>query len=202
MRWLSRGTLLATVSIVASGACASSHVAAPAVGNGRGAVPDLRGQRVIVLPVQRISGVQESADSEIEFVFAGRGAGVEWVFPGELAGALERAPNVRASVRGLPVSMFLQAEVNRVGDPLYGQLRRLGALVNGDLALLPVQLRYGSVNEGGELGVSLSVALIEVRTGRVFWYGVVGGQPGPVDDFATVASAVEALAVQVLWFTR
>jgi len=156
----------------------------------------------MVLPVQRTTGVGDGVDSEIEFVFAGRGDEVDWVFAPELQRSLDRSPGVRASIRGLPVSMFVEAEVNRVGDPLYGQLRRLGALANCDLVLLPVRMRYAAVDAQGDMGIELSAALIRVRTGRVFWYGVVGGRPGPVDDFATVATAVEALAAQVLWFTR
>jgi hypothetical protein len=156
----------------------------------------------MILPVQRTTGVRHDVDAEIEFVFAERADEVEWIFSGELARAVERAPGVRTRVRGLPVSMFLQAEVNRVGDPLYGQLRRLGALVDGDVALVPVQIRYAAVNAAGELGMELSAALIDVRTGRVIWYGVVGSQPGPANDFAIVASAVEALATRVLRFSR
>lgn len=193
---------MAGVAVMAGAACAPSRVAVPTVGDMRGQIPDLRGQRVMVLPIQRTTGVRDDADAEIEFVFAGRGDEVDWVFPGELRRVLERSPGVRASTRGLPVSMFLQAEVNRVGDPLYGILRRLGALVNSDLVLLPVQMRYARVNAQGDMGVELSAVIIQVRTGRVFWHGVVGGQPGPVDDFATVATAVEALAAEVLWFTR
>jgi hypothetical protein len=156
----------------------------------------------MVLPVQRTTGVRHEVDPEIEFVFSGRGSEVDWVFSGELDDALGRAPAVQTRVRGLPVSMFLQSEVNRVGDPLYGQLRRLAALVNSELVLVPVQLRYGPVNDEGEMGMELSATLIDVRSGRVFWYGVVGGKPGAADDFATVASTVEAFAAQVLWFSR
>lgn len=183
-------------------ACAPAQRAAPTVGEGRGVVPDLRGQRVMVLPIQRMNGVRDDADSEIEFVFDGRADEVDWVFTGEIRRVLDRSPGVQANTRGLPVSMFLQSEVDRIGDPLYGFLRRLGALVNSDIVFLPVQMAYAPVNAEGEMGLEISAALIQVRTGRVFWYGVVGGQPGPVDDFATVATAVEALAAQVLWFTR
>lgn len=207
-RSLGRGTFLAIlmgmagVAVIAASACAPSRVAVPSVGEVRGRMPDLRGQRVMLLPVQRMAGGRHDVDAEIEFVFAARGGEVDWVFSGEVRRVLDRSPGVRATTRGLPVSMFLQSEVNRVGDPLYGQLRRLGALVNSDLVLLPVQMRRAAVNAQGDLGVEMSVALIHVRSGRVFWYGVVGGRPGPVDDFATVATAVEALAAHVLWFTR
>jgi hypothetical protein len=204
-RWVRRGTVLALVgfvAVVASTACAASRPGAPTVGEGRGQIPDLRGQRVMVLPIQRTTTVRDDADSEIEYVFSERGEGVDWVFPGELSRALERSPGMQTSARGLPVSMFLESEVNRVGDPLYGRLRRLGALVNSDLVFLPVRMRYSAVNTAGEMGIEISAALIQVRTGRVVWYGVVGGQPGPVDNFANVATAVEALAAQVLWFTR
>jgi len=193
------GTLLATLMV---GACGGGTTEAPTAGDNRGVIPDLRERSVMVLPVQLNAGIPGDIDREIEFVLRERGAGVEWSFPDEIRRALDRNPMVDGSLRGLPVAVFLQAEVDRVGDPLYGQLRRMGALVDSDLALLPVQARMAPVNEAGESGLELSVTLVEIRTGRLYWYGVIGGAPGAAGDFATVASAAEALADRVLWFAR
>ena len=76
--------------------------------------------------------------------------------------------------------------------PLYGHLVRLGGLTGADVALIPVELRYGA--DGSYL---LSVAVVAIRTARVAWYGVVEGAPGDADDQGTLASVAEKMA-QVL----
>jgi hypothetical protein len=145
----------------------------------------------MVLPVQLRTGLAREAPIDLELAHAlrTRGEDVSWVFPPELEEILQRSPGVRARLRGLPVTMFLQAEVNRIGDPLYGTLSRLAGLTGADVALLPVKV------EGEEDGgLSLGAALIGIRTGRVSWYGVVKGRPGPANDPGTLASAAEMLA--------
>jgi len=193
------GTVLATLFLAG---CGGGPTPLPTAGDSRGAIPDLRDRSVMVLPVQRRASIPADVDREIEFILRERGHEVDWAFEDEIRRALERAPAMDASVRGLPVSAFLQAEVERIGDPLYGQLRRMAALVDTDVVLLPVRARIAPVDAAGATGVELSVALIDVRSGRLFWYGVIGGTPGARDDFATVASAAEALADRVLWFSR
>ena len=149
----------------------------------------------MVLPVQLKTGVPQAAlaDSELAHALRSRGEGVSWVFPPELDGILERSPGVATQTEGLPVGVFLQAEVNRVGDPLFGQLVRLGGLTGADVALIPVELKYRE--EGTYM---MSVALIVIRTGRVSWYGVIEGLAGEAQDPATLASVAEVMARNLL----
>ena len=156
----------------------------------------------MVYPVQIRQGVPGDVDSEIAFAFRGRGSGIEWVFPEELRGALGRAPAIRSTVDGLTASVFLRAEVDRIGDPLYGQIRRLAELVNSDIAIIPVTIRSGAEGAEGVSVVEIVTAILDVRTGRVMWTGVVAGRPGPVADFGSVASAVEKLTATLLWYVR
>ncbi len=169
--------------------------APPGPGEARGALPDLRGFTVMVLPVQLQSGVPRGllVDPELAHAFRTRGEGVRWVFPPEIDGILDRSPGVQAETRGLPIHMFLQAEVNRIGDPLFGHLLRLAGLTGADVALIPVELKYGT---GGSY--TLSAALIGTRTGRVSWYGVIEGSPGMAEDPAALASVADLLARAVL----
>ncbi len=115
----------------------------------------------MVLPFQLSPGVSQGvlADPELAHALRTRGEGVKWVFPPEMDEILERSPGVPTQIRGLPVHIFLQAEVDRVGDPLFGQLLRLGGLTGADVALIPVELKHG---EGG--GYLMSAALIVIRT--------------------------------------
>ena len=194
------GTMFA--SLLVQGCGGRGTGAPPEVGSTRGFVPDLRGRRVMVYPTQIRQGVPADVDPEIAFAFRARGREVDWVFPEELRATLRRAPAVRSTVDRLGVGIFLAAEVDRVGDPLYGQVRRLGELANADVAFIPVALRRGAEGAAGVSVVEIVSTIIDVTTGRVIWFGVVAGQPGQVADFGSVASAVESLAETLLWYMR
>lgn len=190
------GTLLAI--LIASG-CGSERVEAPEPGVMRGFVPDLRGVRVMVMPLQRRAGLRDDLDPEIAFALQARGAGDGWIMPDELARALARSPGLDVPLSALPVGIFLTREVNRIGDPLYGYLLRAAAVTNAQVALIPVEARR-RVEPDGSSVVEVVATLLDVRRGRVIWFGVVEGQPGPAGDFRIVASAVDALAAMLLWY--
>lgn len=195
---LARGlTLLVLCGVTA--ACGSRSAPPPEPGTVRGFAPDLRGRRVLVLPVQQNLGVLGDPDAELAYGLQGRGAGVEWVLPAEIDEVLARSPAMQARTRGLPVGAFTVAEVQRVGDPLYGELRRMASLVSADAVLLPVQAAVEST-VGADPRVRLWTALIEVRTGRVMWFSVLEGGSFPRDDPRGLASAVDELARTLLWY--
>ena len=56
----------------------------------RGFVPDLRGTKVMVLPLQRRSGLRDDLDPEIAYALQARGAGPNWIMPDDLARPLAR----------------------------------------------------------------------------------------------------------------
>jgi hypothetical protein len=190
----SRRAALGALGFLFATACAS-HSAPPGPGDTRGGVPDLRGKSVLVYPVQLLSGVPTGtlADAELAHAFRTRGPSVGWIFPPEAEEALTRSPGLQARIRNLPVAFFLQAEVQRVGDPLFGDVNRLATLMGADVALLPVELAYG---EGGRY--SLSAALLRVGTGHVLWFGVLEGAEGEPDDPAALASVAETMARAIL----
>ena len=171
----------------------------PGPGASLGTPPDLRGARVLVLPVQQVLGVSGDPDAELAFGLLTRTQDVGWVLAHEVEEVLARSPGINASTRGLGVGHFLQAEVRRIGDPLFGQLRRLAALVDTDAVLLPVEAAVAAdVGEGPR--IRWSVALISVRTGRVPWFSVVEGEAFPADDPRGLASSVDRLARTLLWY--
>ena len=142
------GTLLATVLTFG---CAGTG-AAPVAGASEGFIPDLRGRQVMVFPVQIRAGVPGDASPEIVFALRARGAVVDWIFPDEFEALLARSPSVDSAVTGLPVGIFLRAQVERIGDPLFGQLRQLGALTGSDIALIPVAVHAGTESAGWCVG--------------------------------------------------
>jgi hypothetical protein len=149
---------------------------------------------VLVLPVQLREGVPTDAtvDEELSYALRARGSRVQWVFPPEVEAALRRSPGVQARTRDLPVGVFLQAEVRRIGDPLFGDLRRLTVLTGSELALIPVELRYA------EGGFRLTAALVNARDGRVAWLGVVQGSVLSPEAPEALASVADALARTLL----
>ena len=192
---------IVTLGLVAAlAACGPKVREAPGPGTTSGIAPDLRGRRGMVLPVQQNLGVRGDPDAELAFGLGERSAGVDWVLPAEVQERLARAPGVPTNLRGLPVSPFLQAEVQRVGDPLYGDLRRLAALVNAEAVLLPVQVALASEGDADPT-VVFWTALIEIRSGRVLWFSVLEGDPAPAGDPRGLASAAEVVTRTMLWYS-
>lgn len=197
-RPLGRVALPALLAVVV-GACAGT-AAPPEPGTSQGTPPDLRGRRVMLLPVQEMVGFRGTPDAELAFQLQAREPAVEWILPERIQSMLDRSPGIRAETRGLPVSVFLGTEVRRIGDPLYGELRRMAALVDAEVALIPVRAAVHTTPTGGE-AIRLHAALVEVRTGRVAWFGVEEGMAGEAEDPAVLASAVDALARTLLWYS-
>ena len=110
------------------------------------------------------------------------------------------APGLGARMTGLPVGIFMQAEVERVGDPLYGDLLRLSALVDAEVALIPIQVAPGAPDVDGRFALETTAALIAVRSGAVLWFGVVEGDAGEPGSPGVLASAMERLARRLLWY--
>lgn len=182
-----------------SAACGGRSSEPPGPGTSSGFPPDLRGRRVLVLPVQQNLGVRGEPDAELAFGLRERDVSVTWIFPDEVEEAMRRSPGMQAELRGLPVGQFLMAEVERVGDPLYGNLRRLSTLVDADAVLLPVQISLER-EPGPEPTVRVWTALVEVRSGRVLWFSILDGGAFPADDPRGLASAVDVMARSLLWY--
>ena len=170
-----RARSLLVAALIVLGAC-RPRPGPPTAGAARGAVPDLIGAEVLVLPVQGSRGVAANPDADLGYVLRTRGGSVRWLMPLELREALWRSPALDVPLDALPVGVFLRAQVDRVGDPLYGYLRRLAAVAGGQLALIPIEVRHqpGTAERPG--AIEVVAALIDVGSGRVAWLGVVDGE--------------------------
>jgi len=191
------------VALFLSG-CGGGTSAPPQPGESLGFPPDLRGRTVILLPVQRNLGIPGDPGAELAFALTDASEEVEWVLEEEVQEILERSPGIDADTRGLPVAVFQQAAVERIGDPLYGQLRRMAGLIDADAVLLPIAASFEADPEvpNATPRVRLSAAIVEPRSGRVLWYGIEeGGDYGRTDPRA-LASAAERLAGTILWYAR
>lgn len=180
-------------------ACGGRRVEPPSPDQPQAAPPDLTGQRVMVLPAQPAAGSSTvgapvpGLDEEVAFWLAESAPRVEWVFPPEIERALARSPSLDIHIDALPVGSFHRARVERIGDPLFGDLRALNALVNARYALVPVAAGYVPDTAGGGR-VEMNVALIDTIGGRVLWFGAVAGDAAAAGAAEGVASAARSLA--------
>lgn len=187
-----RLSAIAVAAFLASGC--SLTMAPPRAGDSRGAVPALAGAPVMVLPVQSKVGIAGDAEAEMVFALQQRGPRVKWVMPATLRAQLQRNPSLDVPVDDLPVRVFLQAQVNRVGDPLFGYLQRMAAVSGARIALVPVQVRARPATKDRSGAVEYVVSLLNVVDGRVMWFGIVEGEAGDGSNAAALATAADALA--------
>jgi hypothetical protein len=152
----------------------------------------------MLYPTQSVQGFSGDVDAEIAFALSQRPGQTTWVLPAEMRRALASSPGLDTRLDGLPVGMFAQAEVRRIGDPLYGYVRRMSALVSSDVAVIPVFARYRLATTTEAAAVEIATAIISARTGQVLWYGAVSGDPGPANDPRSLASAADALSRRLL----
>jgi hypothetical protein len=148
----------------------------------------------MVMPVQASRGVAGDASAELVYALRARGQGVRWIMPDTLRAALARNPTLDVPLDALPVGVFLRAQVNRLGDPMFGYLRRLNALTGASVALIPVEVRYRPATAERPGAVELVAALVDAESGRVGWFGIVEGEPGEASSPRALASAADALA--------
>lgn len=194
-----RSSPLSPVLVALSGflaACGGPREPAPLTGTLP--APGLANRAVMVFPLQL---VDLPGDPEAELVFAlenRRGTG-SWTLPGALREAMDRSPTLDVPLDDLPVGVFLRAEVRRVGDPLYGIIRRAAAVTDADWALIPVAVRFRPGAGGGTAGtVAVTAAVVDVLSGRVLWIGTEEGDADTPEDPAGAARAMEALAARLL----
>ena len=176
----------------------------------------LGGQRVLVLPVHYVQPVDggwvggaasadralRQANAEIAFALGERQSTTQWIVAEQIAAAVERQPAMAVHIYGLsadPVRRSALGRADRVKDPLYGEIRRLAALMDARYVVFPVELWYepAAPGYGGEGHAALWTLLLDARTGFVLWSGMVRGSAGPASSQVTLARAAEALARQV-----
>ena len=156
----------------------------------------------MLLPAQPAAGAAvvgepvPGLDREIAFWLGESAPRVNWVPPPEIRQALARSPSLEIDIDALAVSSFHRAQVERIGDPLFGDLRALNALVNARYALVPVAAGYVS-DDSGSGRVEIHAALIDTVGGRVLWFGAVAGEPAAPGAAEGIASAARALARRI-----
>jgi hypothetical protein len=192
--------------LVAAG-CGKKPAPAPTPNQLPVAAPDLSGMAILMLPVQpgavptseprapgtvKLDGVNQ-LDPELSYWLRERAPRVRWVLPEAIDRALARNPAMNINPRALDVVAFRRAQVRRIGDPLFGDLRRLAAIFDTRYALVPVAAEFKPTSET-EGKIEIALALIDTTFGDVTWFGVIAGDPGAPDSPGVVASAAQRVA--------
>jgi hypothetical protein len=149
---------------------------------------DLAGARVMIVPAR--AGEPRELDAEVVFWVTERSPSTDWVHPDELEEVMASIPS-RFALDAPRRIIEGQRDQDRLADPLYGDLRRLGAFVEAQLALVPMGTRVHTDSTG--VTVELTAVLASIYGGRVLWIHTVRG--GPAETMAAgVSDAAEALA--------
>lgn len=150
----------------------------------------LEGQRIMLLPVR--AGDPAALNDELVYWLADRAPTIEWITPDELQAIVDRAGGWRVRLSALPRVISDPGRSPYVADPTYGELRRLGAIADAMLAVMPVAVR--PVPDSESLVLEITVALVDVRGGQVLWVATVRGEPSDGSAGAAATSVAGALA--------
>lgn len=207
------GRSLAAAGVLALLLLGCARAAPPSAEARQRAFPSLAGRTVMVLPVQGATptlslpaaadpavppvalppDMHPALEAELAYWLQQQAPGARWVAPEAVERAVRQSPLLEVRARDLTVRDFQRARLEMIGDPLYGELRRIAALMDARLALLPVGALW--VAEPGGVGrIHLAAALVDTFGGDVLWYGVVAGTAGRREDDAVIASTAQALA--------
>jgi hypothetical protein len=188
-------------------ACAPKRAAAPDPDAVVAPPPVLSGLTVMILPAQApprgssvIAGVEEPVpglDTEIGYFLAEQASRVHWITSDVVRKSAANARSLNIHPEALAVSAFHASRVKRIGDPLWGDLRLLGELMNARYAILPFAAGFARDSTGTQGRVEIGAALIDTGNGNVLWTGYAAGDRGPQDSRAVVASAARALARKI-----
>jgi len=149
------------------------------------------------------------ADSVIEALLRARAPEVNWLFPDELRRVARRAPGVAPNPDQMGTALLRAENLSVIPDPLRSQLRTLVALAGGGggrYALVPAALVYrrpsAPEKASGDTGAEhvapphsataeLSMAMVDVRLGRIEWRTVARGDGD--DPWSSLGRAMKSV---------
>ncbi|HEX6589686.1 MAG TPA: hypothetical protein VF039_11720 [Longimicrobiales bacterium] len=183
------------IALALTAACAGDPPPSPDLP--QPAVPNLAGLDVMVLPAQPApGGVPAGFDEALSALLETEYDNVDWRLPGELVRAAARSPILDVDPRALSVSILRNPEETHIRDPLLGDLRRLGGLVDARYAVVVYRVGYvvPAHSTIGQGRIEAAVAILDTVGGRILWRGLAAGERGPVGDEVALATAVQNVA--------
>lgn len=186
------------------GGCGKPHAQAPAPLSGAQSAPVLTGVHVVLFPVQqgRVPAAdatlhhwpvdRDALDTEIGYWLTQNKAAATWTLPPAIERALQRSPGLDVDPHNLAVGLFQRARVERIGDPLFGDIRKIAAVSDAQLAVIPVAAEFvGASEQTAHLEIATAIIKMDAD---VLWFGVIAGTEHGANSGAAIASAAQAFA--------
>lgn len=108
------------------------------------------------------------ADSLLAEALTRRAPEVNWVLPPALRRLYRRAPGMLTDPDRMGQSVLRSEGIDQVPGNLNASLRKLTAMTDGRLVLVPAAVAFGP-DSTGQLQAALSMALVDARRGTVVW---------------------------------
>jgi hypothetical protein len=198
-------SLLVATSVLLTSACGGGRSAVQPPAPTTASAPVLTGLPVMIFPTQRgpipladtalhrYPVAADKLDAEIAYWLPQLAGAVRWTLPVSIQRAISRSPSLAIDINNLAVASFHRAQVKRVGDPLFGDLRKLAAVLDTRIAVIPVAAEFiGKTRADARL--QIAAAVIDAMDGTVLWYGILQGDAPAAQEDAAMATAAQALA--------
>jgi hypothetical protein len=117
----------------------------------------------------------------------------KWIMPERMDKLIAGSPTLDIDLRNLAVSVFSRGQVKNIGDPLFGDLARLAAVLSGQIALLPVAAEFVGADSASAT-LNIATAVLNATDGAVIWFGVIPGSEKGALSQAALASGAQAFA--------
>jgi hypothetical protein len=154
-------------------------------------------------------------DAELQFALDGSRGAEDWALPSDVVRRVDRNPMLRMDPARLAYQGLLEKPDKReqIYEPLHGELRGITALFDTRYVVLPISL-FVEVEppaedapppdspadlspERADYRAHLLLAMIDIRSSTVVWWGEIVGEPGAADSPALTASLAERVAKAV-----
>ena len=154
-------------------------------------------------------------DAELQYALDRSRGAEDWALPDEVERRVRRNPMLRMDPSRLAYQGLLEKPDKRkqIYEPLHGELRGISALFDTRYVVLPISLFVREDPAGpdepaadspadlarreAEFRAHLLLAMIDIRSSTIVWWGEIAGDAGPADSPALTASLAERVAKAV-----
>jgi hypothetical protein len=153
------------------------------LGDSTGTLPDLEPRRGALL---------REANSALDTAVRLNGRGVTWMGLEEQRRAARRNPTLGVEPDQFATAYLVGSTVDRIPDPLWGEVRSLGAITGARFAVVPAAVRIAGT--AGVFTASYIVVVADVRTGNVMFRARATGSPMASAEAALASAAGTVIA--------
>ncbi|MCL7936837.1 MAG: hypothetical protein M8844_01660 [marine benthic group bacterium] len=154
-------------------------------------------------------------DAELQFALEESRGAEDWALPADVIRRVDRNPMLRTDPSRMAYQGLLEKPDKRkqIYEPLHGELRSISALFDTRYVVLPISLFVEADPPGPDdpqpdspadlngpdaiYRAHLLLAMIDIRSSTIVWWGEIVGEPGKADSPALTASLAERVAEAV-----